>query len=515
MKKFLETFGFVVLLGASTMLEAVLPAPGCPVLGPNKEVVIYDDNLGFGFTKNVWLATASTVSDANSGNAALKVDFKQSWSGIEFNGIFPYSPKVVGAVQIAVKGTFAEQNIRIYLLDKDGRKLGVDMDLSNYTLGGLKPYWEIAEIPIADLYKNTNSSIYGVGVQAENPGTIWIDDIKFVTPEPSGLVTLYDDHLHAKQHSWLGVASPEKSTPFAGDKALKLQITSAWGGMTLYSDRPISEKDFGAITLAVKTNTNDIDLYVYAVNKNGDRIGLARPLSEFLYGGAIPKSWQVAWVPIQELIPHPKPGTFVFYGIGIESTMPGTVWVDEVKVREEFKLPLPSGKSWWLTVEAGGLAYDGSKDQYHAPSNGYYSLDFAPLSGGGVSESAVPILAAASGLVVAVGDDQYNGTYAIINHDRIINSTSIGYTTTYIHMEKNSRVVNSGDFVQQGQKLGIMGNTGISTGTHLHVGFKFNGQNSISTHALKFIRMEGRRIEDYNVIVGDPKEYYPSTNVQQ
>lgn len=178
-------------------------------------------------------------------------------------------------------------------------------------------------------------------------------------------------------------------------------------------------------------------------------------------------------------------------------------------------MPLPGGRSWWLTVEAGGLAYDGSKDPYHAPSEGYYSLDFAPLSGGEVSESGVPILAAASGLVVAVGDDQYNGTYAIVNHDHIINSTSIGYTTTYIHMEKNSRVVNSGDFVRQGQKLGIMGNTGISTGTHLHVGFKFNGQNSISTHALKFIRMEGRRIEDYDVIVGDPKEYYPSTNVQQ
>lgn len=344
MKKFLKTFGFVVLLGASTMLEAVLPSPACSPgdVGPDGTILVYDDLRNVSFTENIWGATVSATSDAFVGNSALKVDFKQGWSGIEFNGRTVYDPKIIGSVQIATKGSASGQNIRIYLLDKDGRKLGVDMDLSDYLVGGFTPDYQKAAIPLADLYKNTNQPIGGVGIQSENPTTIWIDDIKFVAPEPERLITLYGDHLHAKQHSWLSKATIETSNPFAGDKAVKLQINSAWGGLALYSDRPISEKDFGAITLAVKTNTNDIDLYVYAVNKDGDRVGLARPLSDFLYGGAIPKNWQVAWVDIQKFIPHPKPGTFVFHGIGIESTMPGTVWVDEVKMVEKLKWPLPS-----------------------------------------------------------------------------------------------------------------------------------------------------------------------------
>ena len=41
-----------------------------------------------------------------------------------------------------------------------------------------------------------------------------------------------------------------------------------------------------------------------------------------------------------------------------------------------------------------------------------------------------------------------------------------GNTTLYAHM--SSRSVSEGDSVSQGQAIGVTGNTGISSGAHLH-----------------------------------------------
>ena len=72
-----------------------------------------------------------------------------------------------------------------------------------------------------------------------------------------------------------------------------------------------------------------------------------------------------------------------------------------------------------------------------------------------------PIYAANDGLVVEAGYTSYNGYYVIINHNN-------GYYTNYGHMAK--LLVKKGDIVSIGQKIGTMGNTGFSTGTHLHFG---------------------------------------------
>jgi murein DD-endopeptidase MepM/ murein hydrolase activator NlpD len=76
---------------------------------------------------------------------------------------------------------------------------------------------------------------------------------------------------------------------------------------------------------------------------------------------------------------------------------------------------------------------------------------------------AVPIGTAVhaiqSGTVAAIGEDQANGKYLVINHGH-------GVRTTYCHLD--SRSVLRGEHVTKGHPIALSGNTGRSTGPHLH-----------------------------------------------
>lgn len=77
-----------------------------------------------------------------------------------------------------------------------------------------------------------------------------------------------------------------------------------------------------------------------------------------------------------------------------------------------------------------------------------------------------PIVAAQGGTVVTAGwNGGGYGNFVVVDHGN-------GWTTLYAHMLNNSIVVRPGDRVSQGQKLGAMGSTGRSTGTHLHMEIK-------------------------------------------
>jgi len=72
------------------------------------------------------------------------------------------------------------------------------------------------------------------------------------------------------------------------------------------------------------------------------------------------------------------------------------------------------------------------------------------------------IVASQGGTVITAGWNAGGyGNYAVIDHGN-------GYKTLYGHMLNNSVVVKAGQKVNQGQKIGVMGSTGRSTGTHLH-----------------------------------------------
>ena len=74
------------------------------------------------------------------------------------------------------------------------------------------------------------------------------------------------------------------------------------------------------------------------------------------------------------------------------------------------------------------------------------------------------ILAFADGIVTSVqktGIQYGTGCYVRLKHNN-------GLYTLYYHLKSGSVCVNVGDKVRKGQKLGIIGTTGQSTGIHLH-----------------------------------------------
>ena len=195
----------------------------------------------------------------------------------------------------------------------------------------------------------------------------------------------------------------------------------------------------------------------------------------------------------------------------------------------DFKMPLPGGLAWKLTVEAGGKEFDTQFgiDQYHTGVK-YYSLDFSPywlpLSGGTPTLATdVPIYASAGGKVVESQSTSANGWYVKIDHDNDGNLNT-GFQTVYLHM-KNQPLVGVGNHVSQGQQIGIMGNTGISGGVHLHMTFYYKNTGGVDimnydSSFLNALVMEGRAIKNYklgttwdsDLEVWTPQYYYPSSN---
>lgn len=78
-----------------------------------------------------------------------------------------------------------------------------------------------------------------------------------------------------------------------------------------------------------------------------------------------------------------------------------------------------------------------------------------------------PILAVADGVIVKATSHPDAGRYVIIRHGGV-------YSTTYMHMSK--LLVKPGDKIKQGQKIGLSGNTGRSTGPHLHFEFRISNR---------------------------------------
>lgn len=80
--------------------------------------------------------------------------------------------------------------------------------------------------------------------------------------------------------------------------------------------------------------------------------------------------------------------------------------------------------------------------------------------------TGTPVYAAGDGKVIRSDYNKYNGHHVFVQH-------SSGIVTKYLHFSKRS--VKNGQRVKQGQVIGLVGNTGMSTASHLHYEFLVNG----------------------------------------
>ena len=116
-------------------------------------------------------------------------------------------------------------------------------------------------------------------------------------------------------------------------------------------------------------------------------------------------------------------------------------------------------------------------------SKHHNGTDFAAPTG-------TPIMASGNGTVIKAGWCGNGGKCVRIRHNS-------SYTTGYGHMSKIA--TRSGRRVSQGQIIGYVGNTGMSTGPHLHYTVSYNG---------KFINSQRLKLPSGKILKGEDRKLF-------
>lgn len=121
-----------------------------------------------------------------------------------------------------------------------------------------------------------------------------------------------------------------------------------------------------------------------------------------------------------------------------------------------------NGIYWLIPTQYLRVSSPFQEERLH-PILGYVrphkGIDLAAYTG-------TPIYATRSGTVTAASTGAENGNYVFINHGD-------GYSSAYLHM--HYYIVEAGEYVRAGQMIGVVGNTGLSKGSHLHFSIIHNG----------------------------------------
>lgn len=118
--------------------------------------------------------------------------------------------------------------------------------------------------------------------------------------------------------------------------------------------------------------------------------------------------------------------------------------------------------------------------KYHRPHHG---VDYAAPSG-------TPVYAIGQGVVTRKGYQGGGaGNYLYIKHNSV-------YTTAYLHLKSFAKGISEGTRVTQGQLIGYVGSTGLSTGPHLDFRFFKNGS---PVNPLKVESPPAKPVEEKNM----------------
>ena len=138
--------------------------------------------------------------------------------------------------------------------------------------------------------------------------------------------------------------------------------------------------------------------------------------------------------------------------------------VNEIVVRGSKIIPTVGSLTNWAWPTNSGYTISSDYGYRIDPIRGTRLLhDGLDISGTGHGS---PVYSANNGVVVQLGYHYMNGNYIVVNHNN-------GYYTMYAHLSGFNTT--NGATVAKGQVIGFVGNTGYSTGPHLHFGVATGG----------------------------------------
>ncbi|MDT8309800.1 MAG: peptidoglycan DD-metalloendopeptidase family protein, partial [Bacteroidales bacterium] len=115
----------------------------------------------------------------------------------------------------------------------------------------------------------------------------------------------------------------------------------------------------------------------------------------------------------------------------------------------------------------------------------HHGVDYAAASG-------TPVVSIGDGKVTIAGRKGRAGNMVKIRHNSV-------YTTTYMHLRSYGEGIRQGASVKQGQVIGFVGSTGLSTGPHLDFRVQKNGQyiNPLTLESPPALPIPKHQKEDY------------------
>jgi len=127
---------------------------------------------------------------------------------------------------------------------------------------------------------------------------------------------------------------------------------------------------------------------------------------------------------------------------------------------------------WPTDIKNISSGYGYRNPSCNACSSNHKGVDFTPGKG-------EPVYASLDGIISQIEYRGGFGLHVYIDHIVVINNETQYWRTIYAHLQKDSVPADLavGQIIEAGTIIGAVGNTGISTGAHLHFEIIVNGKN--------------------------------------
>ena len=265
-------------------------------------------------------------------------------------------------------------------------------------------------------------------------------------------------------------------------------------GIVHYTDRKPTD-DIPTEIIAVRAESQDI----VALRLDGDNVlrravvtnRIAGPVEIELAFGASVNIVATPALPLRAVVPGDaersvatfdsadkrKPGSLSLSMRGVPGDPAGRA--DAV----DYRVPV-AGSDWRIDQGFGGSFS-------HTEPAARYAIDIAVDEG-------TPVLAARGGIVMQVEDEfegagldlEKFGTRA--NHVRILHDD--GSMAVYAHLQPDSVLVRPGRRIETGHRIGASGNTGYSSGPHLHFAVQLNRGMALEAVPFALIEASGEPV---------------------